>query len=451
MADKNDSTYKPVATPVDDYQLEEGAKVAGKPNSFMQIVILGFVCFGCPGMFNAINGLGGGGQVDSTVSSNSNVALYATFAFFSVFSGSIHNYLGPRLTLFIGGLPYVLYIGSFLNYNHTLNGTFVIVAGGILGVGAALLWTAQGAMVLSYPTENEKGKFISTCWIIFNLGGVLGALVPFILNYNSEAGAVNDGTYIAFLIIMVCGAALALFMKNPSSIIRSDNTQVLYPKSASVKEEVLGLYHALFDWRMLCLIPASFASNFFYQYQFNGVNGYLFTLRSRSLNGTLYWGMQMLAAFVFGNYVMDKESLSRQLRGKLGLGIVTFFTFLAWILGVILQKDYDRDNKHYDRIDFTDSSRAAFPMIVFLLYGLVDAVYQNYVYWVIGAMSNDPLELARFVGLYKAFQSAGGAISWKVDVWGVDYMTQLVVDWVLMAVSFPFMYLVIRKLPNIST
>ncbi|OQS06786.1 DUF895 domain-containing protein [Thraustotheca clavata] len=158
--------------------------------------------------------------------------------------------------------------------------------------------------------------------------------------------------------------------------------------------------------------------------------------------------MQMVAAYVFGNYVMDKESLSRQLRGKLGLGIAIFVTFLAWILGVILQKDYDRDNKHYDHIDFTDSSRAAFPMIVFLLYGLVDAIYQNYVYWVIGAMSNDPLELARFVGLYKAFQSAGGAISWKVDVWGVDYMTQLIVDWALMAVSFPFMYLVIRKLSN---
>ncbi|EQC29790.1 hypothetical protein SDRG_12561 [Saprolegnia diclina VS20] len=442
MADK-------VASPAADYALEEGSKkVAGKTNAYIQVCLLGLVLFGCPGMFNAINGLGAGGQVDATAGSNANVALYATFASFSIVAGSVHNVLGPRLTLFLGGLPYALYVASFLNYNHTQNGTFVIVAGGILGIGAGLLWTAQGAIVLSYATENEKGKYISICWVIFNLGAVIGALVPFILNYNADSSsAVSDATYIVFLILMVCGAAMALFLKKPDSIIRSDNTQVDYPKSASVKDEIKCLYEAIFDWRMLCLIPASFASNFFYGYQFNAVNAHMFSLRTRGLNGVLYWGMQMVGAFIFGNYVMDKESVSRATRGKVGLAIATGLTFLAWILGVIVQKDYTRDDPKQN-IDFTESSRAAFPMIVYMLYGLVDAVYQNYVYWVIGAMSNEPMDLARFVGLYKAFQSAGGAISWRIDVLEVSYMTQLIINWALMAISFPFMYLVVRKLSN---
>ena len=52
-----------------------------------QIVMLGFVCFLCPGMFNALTGLGGGGQVDPTTSANSTCAVYATYAFFAFFSG----------------------------------------------------------------------------------------------------------------------------------------------------------------------------------------------------------------------------------------------------------------------------------------------------------------------------------------------------------------------------
>jgi hypothetical protein len=52
-----------------------------------QICLLGLVCFMCPGLFNALNGLGAGGQVDSTTSANANAALYATFAFSAFFAG----------------------------------------------------------------------------------------------------------------------------------------------------------------------------------------------------------------------------------------------------------------------------------------------------------------------------------------------------------------------------
>ena len=41
------------------------------------------------GLFNALNGLGAGGQVDSTTSANANAALYATFAFFAFFAGQV--------------------------------------------------------------------------------------------------------------------------------------------------------------------------------------------------------------------------------------------------------------------------------------------------------------------------------------------------------------------------
>jgi len=86
-------------------------------------------------------------------------------------------------------------VASFLCYSHTENEGiqqslstlskitdgnlpgFVIFAGALLGVCAGLLWTAQGAIMMSYPTEDLKGRYISWFWMIFNLGAVIGGLV----------------------------------------------------------------------------------------------------------------------------------------------------------------------------------------------------------------------------------------------------------------------------------
>lgn len=142
----------------------------------VQLAVVALVCFMCPGMFNAVNGLGGGGLFDATVTDNSNVALYSTFSVVGFFAGTFANRMGIRLTLSFGGLGYFLYIASYLSYNHNANAGFVYFAGALLGVCAGLLWTAQGAIMLSYPDESSKGRYISWFWMVFNLGGVLGSL-----------------------------------------------------------------------------------------------------------------------------------------------------------------------------------------------------------------------------------------------------------------------------------
>jgi hypothetical protein len=80
--------------------------------------------------FNALSGVGGGGQQDASTANNSLLALvlsipdtvrshrlttivfsalqYTCFATTSFFSGTINNILGSRLTLFIGSFGYAL-------------------------------------------------------------------------------------------------------------------------------------------------------------------------------------------------------------------------------------------------------------------------------------------------------------------------------------------------------
>lgn len=142
-----------------------------------QLVIVSFVCFMCPGMFNALNGMGGGGQMDPKANSQANTALYSTFAVIGFFAGTFTNKLGIRTALSFGGIGYSVYVGSFLSYNHTRNLGFTTFAGALLGVCAGLLWCAQGAIMMSYPPEESKGRYISWFWMIFNLGAVIGSLV----------------------------------------------------------------------------------------------------------------------------------------------------------------------------------------------------------------------------------------------------------------------------------
>ena len=114
----------------------------------VQIIMVGFVCFLCPGMFNALQGMGGAGQslVGLETNNKALIGLYSTFAVVGFFAGTIQNRLGTRLTLAIGGFGYALYTASFLSYNHTQNAGFVIFSGTLLGICASMLWCAQGLL-----------------------------------------------------------------------------------------------------------------------------------------------------------------------------------------------------------------------------------------------------------------------------------------------------------------
>ena len=83
--------------------------------------------------------------------------------------------------------------------SHQTQGTawFLIFAGGVLGVTAALLWSAQGAIMMSYPLEKDKGKAFGIFWAIFQFGSFLGAVIALGININSGGlGAVSTSTYI---------------------------------------------------------------------------------------------------------------------------------------------------------------------------------------------------------------------------------------------------------------
>lgn len=70
----DDDNYTDVAARPAGWKYNErriaGVKIAWYASPAFQLVMVAFVCFLCPGMFNALSGLGGGGKQDHTLADN---------------------------------------------------------------------------------------------------------------------------------------------------------------------------------------------------------------------------------------------------------------------------------------------------------------------------------------------------------------------------------------------
>ncbi|KAI9744141.1 MAG: hypothetical protein M1818_002293 [Claussenomyces sp. TS43310] len=404
----------------------------------IQLGMVAFVCFMCPGMFNALGGLGGGGRSDATLADNMNTALYSTFAVFGFFGGSVVNNVGIRATLVFGGIGYCLYNIALVVSLHKHVDGFNIFAGAWLGICAGLLWTAQGTIMLSYPTEDQKGRYFAWFWTIFNLGGVIGSLIPLGQNINIKSNAtVTDGTYIAFIVLMFTGTLLGLCMCNAKQVVRKDGSRVVLMKHPSWKSEFIGLYETLRDDPFVILLfPMFWSSNWYTTYQQNNVNGAFFDTRTKALNGCLYWMAQMIGAMICG-YLLDITRFRRTVRAKAALGFLFILTMVVWGGGYAWEKTYTRATVTAESFKPWDWETPGFvgPMFLYMFYGGYDAVWQCCVYWYMGALSNSGRKSANLVGFYKGIQSAGAAVMWSMDSDKVSFEAEFASNWALLVGS----------------
>ncbi|KAG6885725.1 hypothetical protein C0992_004932, partial [Termitomyces sp. T32_za158] len=113
--------------------------------------------------------------------------------------------------------------------------------------------------------------------------------------------------------------------------------------------------------------------------------------------------------------------------------------FVVHIWAYFYQKGYTRESIPPDaqKMDIYDHGYTA-KILLYILCGLLDAMWQTTAYWIMGAMSNDPAKLAHFTGFYKSFQSAGGAGVWRADAVKTPFMNVFVSTWGLLVSGLVF-------------
>lgn len=242
---------------------------------------------------------------------------------------------------------------------------------------------------------------------------------------------------------MGIGACISLMLCNSDKVIREDGTKVIVMKNPSWSSEIMGLWNTMYlsPW-VLLLFPMFFCSNIFYTYQNNGLNGTHFNIRTRSLNGLLYWLAQIVGAVING-YLLDYQGIRRSVKAKISWVVLFVLTFGIWGGGYAWQKDQPSrevltsKTNPYPRLDWTDGSKFLGPMFLYFFYGFYDAIWQTNIYWYMGALSNSGRKAANLAGFYKGIQSAGAAVYWALDGDDVklEYMTMFASTWGLLAGS----------------
>lgn len=408
-----------------------------------QVAILGFVTFCSVGMFSAIGGLGAGGTQDVVLSDIANSVLYACFCFAGFIAGSICNILGPRATMSLGTTGYSLYVGSLWAFQVHGTRWFLILAGGLLGCTAALLWAAQGAIMMSYPMEKDKGRSFSLFWVLFQMGTLVGAAIALGIQYHSTLPGVSTGVYLAFMIIMLTSIFTSWLLLPPNKVIRGDGTVVELEAALGPKQEFREFIKMFKDIRMLLLFPMFFSSNYFYAYQ-GSITSVLFNGRTRALV-SLLTGLGSMTGSVIIGLLTDRLPFKRRNRALASCLFVFIFTAFVWGAGLGFQVKFTRNDVAEGTEflgsplpwDLKMSSSAGGPITLLMAYYIADATYQGLAYYTMSALTNDPFKLARMAGYYKGVQSAGAAVSFGMDAVKTAYLTEHLVSWLMLVVSLP--------------
>ena len=462
-----------------------------------QILLISFICFGSAGMFNALSSVGGGlpgwAQADNA---DSQALVMWLFTFCSVLAPSILALIGVRNTVLIGASGYIIYVLSIYNCVQQMDPAekliqptdrmMFLLSSAYLGFCASMLWTAQGAIVMAYPTENTKASSIAIFWFIFNLGGMAGSLVGFVSNYNSTSSGASTNTYICFMIVMGICCSGGLFLAKPEEVQRKDNIMCKLANPPTISSEVKGIVSVFTDRKMLMLVPLFLYTNWCYTYQFQKFNVGIFNTRTTGFNSFLYWGAQMVGAYILG-MMLDDAKLMRSTRGCRSFLLVAVIGILSWGWGVKVAYQLNLDDTNlfdnttaavgnssdaYDPsalsthgltqkqlndqsldIDFKDTN-AIEPILLYTVWGFLDAFAQCWSYWIMSNMSDDPATLTRYAGFYKTVQCFGAAIASLTNgnqlkpYFPLSSLNQLLVNCVLFALCLLPSLLVARGLKD---
>ncbi|XP_075266309.1 UNC93-like protein MFSD11 isoform X2 [Convolutriloba macropyga] len=144
--------------------------------------------------------------------------IYITFALFNWCAPSVVALAGPKWSLFSSSLFYTLFIAVFL-YLFTWSFYTVSV---LVGLGAAILWTSQGA----YLSMNSDAESISVdsaiFWAMFQGSNGGGLIATFLFEGNDNVTS-GERTELFTILLAVSIGANVIFLFLPQKAIENDD------------------------------------------------------------------------------------------------------------------------------------------------------------------------------------------------------------------------------------
>ncbi|KAL1406847.1 hypothetical protein Q8F55_006256 [Vanrija albida] len=406
------------------------------------IVIVGICNFTAPGLWWAMNSLGGGGQASPFLVNAAN-ALTCSIMVVTAFLGStVLNLVGVRWALFLGGVGFSPYLAGL--YTNTMYGTgwLVLFGAATCGVSAGLFWAIEAAVALAYPEPERLGLSLGI-WMSFRVAGqIVGGAINLGVNATrAEAGAINPKVYLVFIALQAAGAFVSFLLPRPHTIQRRDGRTVELYNGRTAWDEVRGTAR-LFVTReiLLLLVPFFFCGVFPDSY----VNTYMasyFTVRVRALGSFVAAWASVLLGNVVGAFLdLKRVSLRTRARGAFLWIMASAGAWWVWV--VVLEADFPSAKA----IDWTS------PLFgrTFAVYVLISANFQAsfvYTFFICKAVSKTHENETRVVGLLRSVQSASFAVAYGTSsVKSFAHLGSAGLNFALWGVALVPTWLVVRRI-----
>ena len=374
------------------------------------------------------------------LASQMETTLYAIFTLACFVAPPVTNRLGTRVTMCLGVLGYGALVGASLLlaiYQAPWCRAVVVVGGGVLGVGAALLWTAQGRFMLEWAEGADSGRIFAIFWGIFNLSALIGGLTTSFY-FSTHKEAAPAALYIFFLACIVAGAlACGLLsapptraaaaandassdsptpLNAPPAVVAADATgdAAAPPPAESWLVEARRTVMMFFTPRMAMLAPLFWYTGFNQPYQLNTYGNRFFDSRALGIELAAFYAAEIAGGWVAG-LMLDNNpspvSAARRTLALFALATALGNALAGW--GEVAAALVAINGSSVTQLPLDDVAIVP-PTFAFLLWGFSDSQVQAYSYWLIRQLYEGGAEQARAVGFYKMVQSLGWTIGFQL-------------------------------------
>ncbi|KAK3352731.1 major facilitator superfamily domain-containing protein [Lasiosphaeria hispida] len=413
------------------------------------VIIVGLISFTQPGIWNALNNTGAGGQQEPYLVNGANSLTFGIMVFGCSLFGILANKIGIKTVLIIGTLGYAPYSASLYVNNRYGTEWFVLFGGATCGIAASALWASEGAIALGYGDVKDRGKFTGIWLGLRELGQLIGASITLSLNVGSQArGKVGYSTYLVLIALQCLGLPLALLISPPHKVIKSNGERLRGPlsskKKVTLKDEFRKIWKLFKRREMFLLVPILIG------FQWNGT--YLgiymtkyFSVRSRAL-GSLTSGIAATFANIFWGWFYDLKVLKRPTLAKIcwGLFVVVMLASFGWQVAneKLYSSTVPRTTLDWDLPGF---GRGFASMVVLRFF---NESHYMFVYWLIGTFFDDLETLTLAVGIVRSFESIGSCVAFGIGASQVSPMVNLIIAFAMFGLTIPATSFVVFMVPE---
>ncbi|KAF5562966.1 DUF895 domain-containing protein [Fusarium phyllophilum] len=399
------------------------------------VIVVGLISFTQPGIWNALNNTGAGGQQEPYLVNGANSLTFGIMVFGCSIFSILANKIGLKWVLVIGTLGYAPYSAALYTNNRYGVEWFVLFGGATCGIAASALWASEGAIALGYGDVKDRGKFTGIWLGLRELGQLIGSSIQLSLNVESgKRGRVGYTTYLVLIALQCLGLPLALLISPPNKVIRPDGSKLPHTETnKSIKEQCRRWGALIKRKQFFLLIPILVGFNWNSTYLGIYLVNY-FSVRARAL-ASLTSGIAATGANIFWGWFFDLKYFSRPQLARMTWVFlaVTMTALFGWQFAMELEY---RNANPAVTLDW-DLPGFGRGFAVQVLLRFMNESHYMFVYWIIGTFFEDVETLTLAVGLVRSFESLGSCLAFGVGAAKVPSLTNLIVAFVMFCISLP--------------